>query len=245
MPKEATPAYQKVLLYIDSATSQVRRVLILDAQGNRNRFDFNNPLVNTPVPARLFHVHAPGRHADRQTVTTGAASRHVMRAAATALFATAMGFVARTTNAAPDAGTVAPASPSPAQIVSSVQAFDGQMKTFNSDFKQQFVNKLYSKTQTRQGRVFFEKPGKMSWRYSAGDRVVSDGQDLKMYEPSNQQVIVHSLSGTQYPAALSFLTGQGNLGQSFNFVWSIQPSPLQERGFWKGLRCHQLVATRR
>ena len=53
-PKEATPAYQKVLLYVDAATNQVRRALILDAQGNRNRFDFDNPLVNTPVPPGSF-----------------------------------------------------------------------------------------------------------------------------------------------------------------------------------------------
>jgi len=150
-----------------------------------------------------------------------------MRAAATALFATAMGFVAGPTNAAPDAGTVAPAPPSATQIVSSIQAFYAQMKTFNSDFKQQFVKKVYSKTDTRQGRVFFEKPGKMSWRYSDNGRVVSDGQVLKMYEPDNQQQIVHSLAGTQYPAALSFLTGQGNLGQSFAFrlVQPTQPIP--------------------
>ncbi len=58
-PKEATPAYQKVLLYVDSATSQVRRVLVIDAQGNRNRFDFNNPLVNTPTPPGEFTFTPP------------------------------------------------------------------------------------------------------------------------------------------------------------------------------------------
>jgi outer membrane lipoprotein carrier protein len=48
-----------VLLYVDSATAQVRRVLILDVQGNRNRFDFENPLVNTPVPAGEFTFSPP------------------------------------------------------------------------------------------------------------------------------------------------------------------------------------------
>src|SRR5207244_2452713 len=42
-PKDATPAYQKLLMYVDGQTNQVRRVLILDAQGNRNRFDFIDP----------------------------------------------------------------------------------------------------------------------------------------------------------------------------------------------------------
>jgi outer membrane lipoprotein carrier protein len=60
-PKEATPAYTKVLFYVDSATSQVRRVMILDGQGNRNRFDFNNPRVNDPVdPKQFTFVQPPG-----------------------------------------------------------------------------------------------------------------------------------------------------------------------------------------
>jgi len=58
-PKEATPAYQKMLLYVDAATNQVRRVLILDAQGNRNRFDFDAPAVNEPVPKGEFNFVPP------------------------------------------------------------------------------------------------------------------------------------------------------------------------------------------
>ncbi len=58
-PKTASPAYQKVLFYVDTATSQVRRVLIVDGQGNRNRFDFENPKVNEPVPADRFKFVPP------------------------------------------------------------------------------------------------------------------------------------------------------------------------------------------
>jgi len=58
-PKEATPAYQKVLLYVDAQTNQVRRVLILDAQGNKNRFDFSAPVVNQPVPKGTFDFTPP------------------------------------------------------------------------------------------------------------------------------------------------------------------------------------------
>jgi outer membrane lipoprotein carrier protein len=58
-PKEATPAYQKMLLYVDAPTNQVRRVLILDAQGNRNRFDFETPVVNVPVPKSEFEFTPP------------------------------------------------------------------------------------------------------------------------------------------------------------------------------------------
>jgi outer membrane lipoprotein carrier protein len=58
-PKAATPAYSKVLFYVDSATSQVRRVMIIDGQGNRNRFDFEAPKVNLPVAAGVFQFTPP------------------------------------------------------------------------------------------------------------------------------------------------------------------------------------------
>jgi outer membrane lipoprotein carrier protein len=59
VPKEATPAYQKVLLYVDGQTNQVRRVLILDAQGNKNRFDFTSPVVNKELPKDEFEFTPP------------------------------------------------------------------------------------------------------------------------------------------------------------------------------------------
>ena len=45
-PKVATNLYNFVLFYVDGATFHVRRVLIVDAQDNRNRFDFEKPTVN-------------------------------------------------------------------------------------------------------------------------------------------------------------------------------------------------------
>ncbi|HEY8080415.1 MAG TPA: outer membrane lipoprotein carrier protein LolA [Labilithrix sp.] len=58
-PKQPTPAYTKVLFYVDTATSQVRRVLIVDGQGNRNRFDFDNPHVNDPINNAVFTFTPP------------------------------------------------------------------------------------------------------------------------------------------------------------------------------------------
>lgn len=58
-PKQPTPAYTKVLFYIDAQTKQARRVLIVDAQGNRNRFDFDNPHVNEPVNEDQFKFTPP------------------------------------------------------------------------------------------------------------------------------------------------------------------------------------------
>jgi outer membrane lipoprotein carrier protein len=67
--------------------------------------------------------------------------------------------------------------------------------------------------------VTCEKPGKMSCRHSSnGNRVVSDGKIIKIYEKENKQMFEQPLNKSQYPAALSFLTGQGNLNQNFTFT---------------------------
>jgi outer membrane lipoprotein carrier protein len=48
-----------MLLYVDGKTFQVRRVLLIDAQKNKNVFDFSAPLVNVAVPASEFQFTAP------------------------------------------------------------------------------------------------------------------------------------------------------------------------------------------
>jgi outer membrane lipoprotein carrier protein len=45
-PKVATNLYNFVMFYVDGSTYHVRRVMIVDAQDNRNRFDFEKPVVN-------------------------------------------------------------------------------------------------------------------------------------------------------------------------------------------------------
>lgn len=59
VPKTPTPAYTKVLFYVDNGTAQIRRVLILDAQGNKNSFVFSDVVVNRPVPADKFVFEPP------------------------------------------------------------------------------------------------------------------------------------------------------------------------------------------
>ena len=59
IPREPTPAYQKMLLYVDGKTFQVRRVLMIDAQKNKNVFDFSEPVVNVAVPASEFQFATP------------------------------------------------------------------------------------------------------------------------------------------------------------------------------------------
>jgi outer membrane lipoprotein carrier protein len=105
---------------------------------------------------------------------------------------------------------------SPGEIADSVQKFYDTTKTFKSSFKQRYHVKAYNKTKDSQGNVVFEKPGKMSWRYTSnGNRVVSDGKTIKVYESENKQMYEQSMKNSQYPAALAFLVGGGNLRKEF------------------------------
>lgn len=58
-PKVATNLYNFVLFYVDGTTYHVRRVLIVDAQDNRNRFDFDKPVVNGKVDDSKFKWSPP------------------------------------------------------------------------------------------------------------------------------------------------------------------------------------------
>lgn len=123
----------------------------------------------------------------------------------------------------PPADKAAAAKPAPAltadQIAERVQSFYDRSQTFRAGFKQQYRVHAYDKVINSQGSVVFEKPGKMSWRYTNnGNRVVSDGKLVKIYEKENKQMYEQPLDKSQYPAALSFLVGGGNLKASFKFT---------------------------
>jgi outer membrane lipoprotein carrier protein len=111
-----------------------------------------------------------------------------------------------------------PPNPHADQIAGQVDVFYKRAKTFRARFKQNYVVKAYAKTKDSAGEVIFKKPGKMSWRYhNNGNRVVSDGRLLKVYEQDSKQMYEQPLAQSQYPAALAFLTGSGNLTQSFTW----------------------------
>jgi outer membrane lipoprotein carrier protein len=97
-------------------------------------------------------------------------------------------------------------------IVGGVEAFYGDVKTFEAAFRQRVT---FDATKGRRGSVRFEKPNKMSWRYDNGNRVVSDGQRVLVYEKASKQLYEQPLEKTQFPGALSFLVAQGTLEQAF------------------------------
>jgi outer membrane lipoprotein carrier protein len=111
------------------------------------------------------------------------------------------------------------ATPNVATAVANVQAFYNRTNTFSADFAQQYFARAYNQTKTSSGHVIFSKPGKMDWEYTdpQGNRIVSDGTLLRVYEAANKQMYEQSVNQSQYPAALAFLTGQGSLDANFTF----------------------------
>jgi outer membrane lipoprotein carrier protein len=102
-------------------------------------------------------------------------------------------------------------SPSADQAVVNVQSFYDKSSTFKSDFQQKFWVKAYNREKSSRGHVTFAKPGKMEWVYD-------DPKDnIKVYEAANKQMYEQPVDKSQYPAALSFLTGTGKLADAFNF----------------------------
>ncbi len=134
------------------------------------------------------------------------------------LLALCLGLVPPATALVASAPSVAEAAgPTAVEIGDRVQKFYDSTKTFRATFKQTYTIKVQNVQKVSSGKVVFEKPGKMSWQYDApnGNRVVSDGTTIKVYEKENEQMYEMAVAKSQYPAALAFLMGKGQLTQDF------------------------------
>lgn len=108
------------------------------------------------------------------------------------------------------------ASPTANEIAARVQKFYDKTRTYQAAFKQRYELYAYGKKKESAGKVTFEKPGRMSWRYTTnGNRIVCDGKTVKAYQAADKQVYVSPMNKSQYPAALSFLVGGGKLTKQF------------------------------
>lgn len=65
IPRKPTPNYEQLVFYVRTLSDGgkragvVQRVLIIDAAGNRNRFDFSNIKFNREVPDKRFSYRPP------------------------------------------------------------------------------------------------------------------------------------------------------------------------------------------
>ncbi len=108
------------------------------------------------------------------------------------------------------------AAPTAEEIADGVQKYYDNTKTFKAGFQQRYEMKFPNKVKKTDGQVIFQKPGKMSWRYTNGNRVVSDGKLIRVYEKGSKQMYEQPMNKSYYPAALSFLIGGGSLKKTFD-----------------------------
>ena len=103
--------------------------------------------------------------------------------------------------------------------VARVQANYEKVRAFRARFKQDYWVKAYDQRKKSSGAVVFARPGKMSWTYDEpkGNRVVSDGKLLRVYEETSKQLFEQPVDKSQYPQALGFLTGESKLAETFTF----------------------------
>lgn len=114
-------------------------------------------------------------------------------------------------------GSAASSGLSVDEIVSRVEAFYEKATSFKASFTQRQPHDDWRRRNA--GSVIFQRPGKMSWRYTgSGNRIVSDGTRVRVYERENKQLYEQDVVASQYPVALSFLIAQGKLRQTFHFT---------------------------
>jgi outer membrane lipoprotein carrier protein len=58
-PKEKNSPFKRVELYVDSVDFRVARSVVVDHEGNRNRFDFSSPTKNGGLPPSFFSFTPP------------------------------------------------------------------------------------------------------------------------------------------------------------------------------------------
>lgn len=123
------------------------------------------------------------------------------------------------------------AAPTAEEVALRVQKFYDTTKTFRATFAQVYFIKVQNKKKESKGKVVFEKPGKMSFKYDApnGNRVVSDGNTIRVYEKENEQMYEVAVGKSQYPAALAFLMGKGQLTRDFT-LRLLDPAQMKFEG---------------
>jgi outer membrane lipoprotein carrier protein len=106
------------------------------------------------------------------------------------------------------------------QVVAKLEANVGQISTLQSKFSQEVRSQQFGKTlSSGGGELFFAKPGKMTWHYTAPEEhwYITDGKVFWDYLPSAKQAMMVKLDealASNLPK--SFLFGMGKLSEQFS-----------------------------
>lgn len=117
------------------------------------------------------------------------------------------------------------------EVLDQIQLFYDQTYTIKAEFVQE--TRLPSgKIETRTGKFWMKKPGKLRWEYLSPEKfvIVSDGKNFYLHYPEEKQTILYSAH--EYPSyqlILGFMNGVGNLKKDLK----LESFKVLEKGFWE------------
>ena len=104
--------------------------------------------------------------------------------------------------------------------VDGIQARYEQLEDFKARFVQESRLDATSEPRRATGEVFFQKPGRMRWRYESPDSqeiLIRDGK-FWQYVPADKQVVIQAMDVSRVEYV--FLTGLGELKAHFDIRWN-------------------------
>jgi outer membrane lipoprotein carrier protein len=106
-------------------------------------------------------------------------------------------------------------------VAGDVDAVYENRKTYKAKFHQTYRQKVQGTEKISDGTVFVQRPNMISFRYDPPNqnRIVSDGNILKVYVADDQQMYQNPVKNTEYPGALAFIMG-GGIRRSFTFTFN-------------------------
>ena len=99
------------------------------------------------------------------------------------------------------------------RVVTKVQAFYDKTTSFSSDFTQEFFVKSHNQKKTVEGQGHLRQARQDGLGVRRPRRTTASSptaRSLKVYEAANKQMFEQTVDKSQYPAALSFLTGRAS-----------------------------------
>lgn len=110
-----------------------------------------------------------------------------------------------------------------------LQAVYDKTDFFEARFKQTYWNKLFDRTETSEGRIAYQKPGKMRWDYlkPTPKYFILNNKTLWLVEPEEKVAYINRcFQSDALTASLVFLGGKGKLKNQFNTQASEKPDEL-------------------
>jgi outer membrane lipoprotein-sorting protein len=106
------------------------------------------------------------------------------------------------------------------EVAAKVDKVYDPIKRFRARFEQKFVAKVAATSKNSSGVVYVERPGKLSLSYHQPNknRVVADGETVKIYQHEDKQMFLRPVKNTDYPGAFAFIMGKG-LRPNFTFTF--------------------------